>query len=142
MKREEFDGIQIKTIENVAFLIEHNFGCNKEEIESHKQYIATTGEKMMAIAEDIFALTKYANSIFPECMQQYWDRTTAIKEARAKVFSLMGLYQSTLLILKVDDNKYAEHIKQLKYQGNCIKNWLESDKDTYKKRSWFDVKIQ
>ena len=70
MKREEFDGIQIKTIENVAFLIEHNFGCNKEEIESHKQYIATTGEKMMAIAEDIFALTKYANSIFPECMQQ------------------------------------------------------------------------
>lgn len=137
MKREEFDQIQIKTIENVAFLIEHNFGADEKQRNFHKKFIAVTGEKMMNIAEEIFILTKYANSIFPENMQQYWERTTAIKEARAKVFSLTGLYHATLWILKVNDDKYVDHVRHLKHQGNCIKSWIESDRETYKKRPWF-----
>lgn len=141
MKTSEFDGIQIKTIENVAFIIEHNFGADDKRINFHKQYIITTGAKMMSLAEDIFMLAKYANSIYPDNMAQYWERNMAIKKARAKIFSLLGFYQASLKILDVDDNKYTDHLRHLKHQANCMKNWLESDKETYKKKSWYDVKL-
>lgn len=58
MTQKEFDGVQIKTIENVAFLIEHNFGAEEKQVNFHKQYVAITGNKMLSLAEDIFMLTK------------------------------------------------------------------------------------
>lgn len=138
MTVDAFDGIQIKTIENVAFLIEHDFGADTKYQKFYPKYIEKTGDKMTEIAIEIFALTKFANSIQPENMRQYGKRVDAQKEARAWVFSLLGQYQAALKILHVDDNKFVDHIRHLKHQANCIKSWIEKDKEMYQKREWWD----
>ena len=137
MTTELFDEIQIKTIQNVVFMIEHDFGANKKSKKWYPKYIEKTGEKMMEIAIDIHAKTKYANSIFPENMEQYEIRLEAQKKARALVYALEGQYHAILKILEIDDNKYVDHIKHIKYQQNCIKSWIDKDKKTYKKRNWW-----
>ena len=99
-------------------------------------------KKMMDLAIDIFAKTKYANSIFPDCMKQYWMRTGVIKTAVAQVFDLLAMYQVALTVLKVNDNQYTDQIEHLKKQAGLLKGWLSSDRNTYKERDWFDLSIQ
>ena len=138
MTIEAFDGIQIKTIQNVVFMIEHNFGADTKHEKFYPKYIEKTGDKMLEIAIEIHAQAKFANSIHPESMEQYKIRVEAQKKARALVFSLEGQYHAVLTILKVDDNKYVDHIRHLRHQSNCIKSWMDKDKEIYKKRKWWE----
>ena len=137
MTVEDFDGIQIKTIQNVAFMVEHDFGADPKHKSFYPKYIEKTGDEMMELAIKVHSLTKFANSIQPENMKQYNDRVEAQKQARAWVFSIQGQYQAALAILEVDDNKFVDHIRHIKHQSNCIKSWIEKDKEIYKKRKWW-----
>ena len=137
MTVEAFDGIQIKTIENVAFLVEHDFGADTKYKKFYPKYIEKTGDEMMELAIKVHSLAKFANSIHPDSMKQYNDRADAQKQARAMVFAIEGHYHAALKILHVDDNKFTDHIKHLKHQSNCIKSWIDKDKEIYKKRKWW-----
>lgn len=137
MTVEAFDGIQIKTIQNVVFLVEHDFGADPKHKSFYPKYIEKTGDKMLEIAIEIHAQAKFANSIHPENKDQYKIRAEAQKKARALVFALEGQYHAVLAILDVDDNKFVDHIKHLRHQSNCIKSWIDKDKETYKKRKWW-----
>lgn len=137
MTVDAFDGIQIKTIQNVVFMAEHDFGADEIHKKFYPKFIEKSGDKMLDIALEIHAQAKFANSIHPENMEQYEKRVEAQKEARAWVYSLEGQYHAVLAILEVDDNKFVDHIKHLKHQSNCIKSWIEKDKEIYKKRKWW-----
>lgn len=139
MTADAFDGIQIKTIQNVVFMVEHDFGADPKHKSFYPKYIEKTGDKMLEIAIEIHAQTKFANSIHPDNMDQYEIRVEAQKKARALVFALEGQYHAVLAILEVDDNKFVDHIRHLKHQSNCIKSWIEKDKETYKKRKWWKL---
>lgn len=138
MTIDAFDEIQLKTIQNIVFMIEHDFGADTKTKKFYPKYIEKTGDEMLKVAIEIHSLVKYANSIYPETMEQYYKRVGAQKDARAKVYVLEGQYHSILYILDVDDNKYVNHLKHLKHQSNCIKSWIDKDKSIYKKKSWWN----
>lgn len=137
MTVEAFDGIQIKTIENVAFLLEHGFGASEKYLKFYPKFAEQTATEMTRIAVRIHTLTKFANSINPESMREYKIRRRAQKKARALVYSLEGQYHSALAVLKVDNNKWVDHIRHIKHQANCIKSWISKDRSMYKKREWW-----
>ena len=137
MNVDAFDAIQLKTIQNVVFMTEHDFGASEQNKKFYRKYIDKTADEMLELAIRIHSLCKYANSIYPESMAQWNERIEAEKKALASVWALTSQYHSILYILDVDENKYVNHIKKLKGQSGSIKNWINHDKKAYKNRDWW-----
>ena len=81
MNVDAFDAIQLKTIQNVVFMTEHDFGASEQNKKFYRKYIDKTADEMLELAIRIHSLCKYANSIYPESMAQWNERIEAEKKA-------------------------------------------------------------
>ena len=117
----EFDNTYYKIHDDAVNLIKNNFGAKKDVAESNKGYIGIIATKVLTDVMDLGKYIRIANSIYPQCSEEYKERRLNQSKAIGLCFDLLTKYQLTMRFLRVKDDKFTDEIKHIIHEINCLK---------------------
>ena len=123
----EFEMIYFLVADGVDNLVEHDFYADGELARKNRVFLNIRGQSLERQTDNLLYYIKMANSIYPQCMAVYEERTVLIGKAIGTCYSILTNYQRVMQRLRIPDGKYSIEIKNLMRMINSLKSWRKSD---------------
>ena len=130
--KTEFDNAYFKIHDDAIFLIKHRFGAKEKTEKALSDYIDVMSKKVYAVVCDIGTYIRIANSIYPQCKEEYKERRVYQDKAIGLCFDLITKYQLIMKTLNVKGDKYVTEIRHISHEINVLKSWRASDNKRFK----------
>lgn len=127
----EFDNNYYRIYSDAGKIIDNYFGIKKPLSDMQLARLRTATERIMRVVFDIGTYIRIANSIYPYCLEEKFQRRTAQDKAIGLCFDLLTKYQNIFHEFEVPETKYVDEIKNIRHEINCLKKWRDSDKNRF-----------